>query len=175
MKEFTLVTGVLPKSTVGRKAVPPKAELLEALAAAFTDSTAEVLNAEGDMVPKVYGPASLFDSETRARTDAKRYVTALKADHDRLCTINVYPARENFSAKIVGSDGNTLRFVRVFGANEAEAKKAASEGLKKGESVALVEASTKYLWRLYVPLSGTDGGRIEPIIASGEGSEPDAE
>jgi hypothetical protein len=176
MEGFTLVSGVLPKSNVGRKAVPAKPELVAALVAAFDSATAEVINSDGDVSAKVYGPPFLFESEAKARTDAKRYVTALAENHNRKCTVNVYPATENYVGKIVGADGNTLRFTRVFGTNEQEAREALAETLSEGESVATVETQTRYLWRLYVPLSGEDGGRTEPLPVAEEDSaevEPD--
>lgn len=168
---FSLVSGVLPKSNVGRKAVPPKEDLLAALVSAFNSATAEVINSEGDMTPKVYGPSFLFDTEAKARTDAKRYVSALAENHDRKATVNVYPATENFVGKIVGKDGNTLRFTRVYGVDENAAREALAETLAKGESVASVESQIKYLWRLYVPISGTDGGRTEPLSVEGEADQ----
>jgi hypothetical protein len=173
MTEFSLVAGVLPKSQVGRKAVPPKADLLAALVEAFDSATAEVINSEGDMTPKVYGPTFLFESETKARTDAKRYVKALAESHSRKCTINVYPARENYCAKVVNAKGDTLRFTRVFGTNEEEAREAVELG--NGEIIESIETQTRYLWRLYVPLSGDDGGRTEPAKVEGsEDEEADA-
>lgn len=172
MTGFTMVSGVLPKSTVGRKAIPAKPELVSALLEAFDSGTAEVINSDGDLAPSVYGPDFLFESETKARTDAKRYVAALK-ESGRLCTTNVYPIRENYVGKILDAEGNTVRFQRVFGANEAEAVAALEETLEEGQSAVEVEAQARYAWRLYVPLSGEDGGRTEPVAVVEEEPEDD--
>ena len=137
---FSVKTGVMPPSNVGRKPKPLNPEVTEALFAALSEAVPEELeDAEtGDtkLYPAFVGPdftekAHVFTKDFQASADGRKYAKPLHKRLGKVVRVNVY------HNGTVGADGKP---------NE----------------------KTRYTWRLYVPISEYSAEEIAAILGTEE-------
>lgn len=102
-----LTKGAMPKSNVGRKAIEPDAKILEGLLEFFQSEDSNPIEQDDFFVPAYIGPDDhLFEKDSRAQSEGRRYAKAIKEKMGATVKVNVY---DN------GKEGKALRYLwRVY-------------------------------------------------------------
>jgi len=146
---------ILPPSNVGRKAIPVDAEAVDFFVKSFRECPIEEM--DEDFRPAAYGPEDhLFTKDTAAQAEGRRYS---KAVMEKLGVTVRVRVDDNGVGEQLDENGKVI-------------KPSADSVDADGNKV----QGTRYLWRLYVPLSvGMELAPVEDTAGQEEASESDTE